>query len=201
MWVDMFPLNENRKETPFKVVDVNIRKPKKFQLRVVIFNTKDVILDDVNMLTGERSSDIYMKGFLCDQFTEYQKSDIHYRSLDGEGNFNWRFIFDFEYLPAEQMIVYTYKGKLGFHTIERKRKPEITVQCYDADQLSRDDHLGEIVLNLSQLLKGANSPDSCTLKMLKDNKWPKVNLFKIRNHRGWWPFQALNSNQNYKLTV
>lgn len=27
------------------------------------------------------------------------------RSLDGEGNFNWRFIFDFEYVPQEGRMV------------------------------------------------------------------------------------------------
>ena len=36
---------------------------------------------------------------------ETQKTDVHYRSMDGEGNFNWRFVFPFEYLPAEQMMV------------------------------------------------------------------------------------------------
>lgn len=38
-----------------------------------------------------------------------QKTDVHYRSLDGDGNFNWRFIFDFEYLPAEQLCVVSRK--------------------------------------------------------------------------------------------
>lgn len=32
-----------------------------------------------------------------------QKTDVHYRSMGGEGNFNWRFVFPFDYLPAEQM--------------------------------------------------------------------------------------------------
>lgn len=32
-----------------------------------------------------------------------QKTDVHYRSLGGEGNFNWRFVFPFDYLPAEQV--------------------------------------------------------------------------------------------------
>ena len=27
------------------------------------------------------------------------------RSLDGEGNFNWRMTFPFDYLPAEEMLV------------------------------------------------------------------------------------------------
>lgn len=38
-----------------------------------------------------------------------QKTDVHYRSLDGDGNFNWRFIFEFDYLPAEQLCVVSKK--------------------------------------------------------------------------------------------
>lgn len=36
---------------------------------------------------------------------ETQKTDVHYRSMDGEGNFNWRFIFPFEYFASEKMMV------------------------------------------------------------------------------------------------
>lgn len=42
-----------------------------------------------------------------------QKTDVHYRSMDGEGNFNWRLVFPFEYLPAENIIV--VKKKVGVH--------------------------------------------------------------------------------------
>lgn len=38
-----------------------------------------------------------------------QKTDVHYRSLDGEGNFNWRFVFPFDYLPAEQLCIVSKK--------------------------------------------------------------------------------------------
>lgn len=38
-----------------------------------------------------------------------QKTDVHYRSLDGDGNFNWRFVFQFDYLPAEQLCVVSRK--------------------------------------------------------------------------------------------
>lgn len=34
-----------------------------------------------------------------------QKTDVHYRSMDGTGNFNWRFVFPFEYIPAENLII------------------------------------------------------------------------------------------------
>lgn len=32
-----------------------------YELRVIIWNTEDVVLDDVNPVTGEMSSDIYVK--------------------------------------------------------------------------------------------------------------------------------------------
>ena len=41
-----------------------------------------------------------------------QKTDVHYRSLDGDGNFNWRFIFEFDFLPAEQLCLVSKKVRL-----------------------------------------------------------------------------------------
>lgn len=38
-----------------------------------------------------------------------QKTDIHYHSLTGESNFNWRFIFTMDYLAAEHMCVQSQK--------------------------------------------------------------------------------------------
>jgi len=34
-----------------------------------------------------------------------QETDVHFRSLTGEGNFNWRMTYDFDYLLAEQKVV------------------------------------------------------------------------------------------------
>lgn len=34
----------------------------RYELRVIIWNTDDVFLDDVNPFTGDPSSDIYVKG-------------------------------------------------------------------------------------------------------------------------------------------
>lgn len=42
-----------------------------------------------------------------------QKTDVHYRSLDGEGNFNWRFVFPFDYLPAEQLCLVSKKVSIS----------------------------------------------------------------------------------------
>lgn len=50
-----------------------------------------------------------------------QKTDVHYRSLGGEGNFNWRFIFPFDYLPAEQVC--TVSKKVGVIPVPRGARP------------------------------------------------------------------------------
>lgn len=90
MWIDMFlledyhhpssnqPMGHDHEYFAPVPVDVSLRKPKKLQLRVIVFNTKDVILDDVNLVTGERKSDIYVKGYLGLD-TPAQKTDVHYR--------------------------------------------------------------------------------------------------------------------------
>ncbi len=43
---------------------------------------------------------------------EAQATDIHYRSLTGEGNFNWRFIYPFDYLAAEEKVVISKKESM-----------------------------------------------------------------------------------------
>lgn len=47
-----------------------------------------------------------------------QKTDVHYRSLDGDGNFNWRFVFGFDYLPTEQLCLVSKKVTLTLGTLE-----------------------------------------------------------------------------------
>ena len=60
MWVDMFPKLSGL-VTPPKV-DITPRKGEKYYLRIVIWNTSDVILDERSVATGDSMSDIYVKG-------------------------------------------------------------------------------------------------------------------------------------------
>ena len=34
-----------------------------------------------------------------------EKTDVHYRSMDGQGMFNWRMVFPFQYMPEERVMV------------------------------------------------------------------------------------------------
>ncbi len=58
MWVDIFRKDVNIPDP----VAVSPRKPDKYVLRLVVWNTKDVVLDEVSVVTGEAMSDIYLKG-------------------------------------------------------------------------------------------------------------------------------------------
>uniref|UniRef100_A0A3P8UW27 C2 domain-containing protein n=1 Tax=Cynoglossus semilaevis TaxID=244447 RepID=A0A3P8UW27_CYNSE len=103
MWVDMFPMDLPH---PGPSVDISPRTPK-YELRIVIWNTEDVSLEDSNFITGQKSSDIYVK-WLKGLEDDRQETDVHHNSLTGEGNFNWRFVFPFSYLPAEKLNLHGF---------------------------------------------------------------------------------------------
>jgi len=52
-----------------------------YELRCIVWNTDEVTLDDVNILTGEQSSDIFVKGYVKGVGDDGQATDVHYRSV------------------------------------------------------------------------------------------------------------------------
>ncbi|KAH3809212.1 hypothetical protein DPMN_137573, partial [Dreissena polymorpha] len=190
MWVDMFPMDM---PAPPPAVDISPRKPKSYELRCIIWNTDDVVLEDDAFFTGEKMSDIYVKGWIKGQ-EDMQSTDIHYRSLTGEGNFNWRFIFPIDYLVAEEKIVISRKETLfSWDETETKIPARLNLQVWDADHFSADDFLGALTLDLNRFPRGAKSSKLCTLNMLKnDGSVPQMSLFKQKRVKGWWPFAVKN---------
>ncbi|CAG03622.1 unnamed protein product, partial [Tetraodon nigroviridis] len=232
MWVDMFPMDM---PAPGPAIDISPRKPKRyelrviiwntdeviledddyftgekssdifvrgFELRVIIWNTDDVILEDDAFMTGEKMSDIYVRGWLKGQQEDKQDTDVHYHSLTGEGNFNWRFVFPFDYLMAEEKIVISKKESMfSWDETEYKIPPRLTLQVWDADHFSADDFLGAIELDLNRFPRGAKTAKQCSLDMIRhEQELPTISIFKQKRVKGWWPFVSRDENDEMELT-
>ncbi|XP_061731426.1 fer-1-like protein 4 isoform X1 [Nerophis ophidion] len=195
MWVDMFPTDVPAPPT----VDIKPRLPLQHELRVIVWNTDDVVLDDINPFTGVPSSDIYLKGWIKGLEDDKQETDVHFNSLTGEGNFNWRFVFRFDYLPTEKEVV--YKKKESFFSLEESefRQPAVlTLQVWDYDRISANDFLGSVELRLSDMVRPAKSSGKCTVQMAKDRAVPRVSIFRSKKMKGWWPLTRQKTAEDFE---
>lgn len=121
------------------------RSGHRYELRCVIWKTANVDLVDDN-LSREKTSDIYIKGWLYGLEKDMQKTDIHYHSLTGEANFNWRFIFTMDYLAAERVCVQSQKDYIwSLDATSMKFPARLIIQVWDNDIFSPDDFLGEVL--------------------------------------------------------
>ncbi|KAF5917829.1 hypothetical protein HPG69_009982 [Diceros bicornis minor] len=187
MWIDIFP-HDVPAPPP---VDIKPRQPISYELRVIIWNTEDVVLDDVNPLTGEMSSDIH--GLEHDK----QETDVHFNSLTGEGNFNWCFVFRFNYLPTEREVsVWRKPGPFALEEAEFRQPAVLVLQVWDYDRISANDFLGSLELQLPDMVRGARGPELCSVRLAQDRAQPRCNLFRSHRLRGWWPVVKLREPED-----
>uniref|UniRef100_A0A3Q1JTB7 C2 domain-containing protein n=1 Tax=Anabas testudineus TaxID=64144 RepID=A0A3Q1JTB7_ANATE len=170
-----------------------------YELRVIIWNTDDVFLDDINPFTGDPSSDIYVKGWIKGLDGDKQETDVHFNSLTGEGNFNWRFVFRFDYLPTEKEVVYKKKESIFSLDESEFRQPAVlTLQVWDYDRIAANDFLGSIELRLCDMVRPAKSSTKCTIDMAKDRAGPRFSIFRAKKMKGWWPLTRQKTLEDFE---
>ncbi|XP_057330739.1 otoferlin-like [Microplitis mediator] len=188
LWVDMFRIDDLPPKPP---INITPQIPEEYELRVIIWNTEDVPLVDNQFLSGEKCSDIYIKGWIM--YEDLQKTDVHYNSLNGEGNFNWRFIFRFVYSKSENLMIVKKKMSIfARDETEQKLPCKLCIQVWDSDHFSPDDFLGSLTMDLSRMPRGSTNSKNCTLKVT-DPKSPSVSLFKVKRIKAWWPFSFVTN--------
>ncbi|KAK2580950.1 hypothetical protein KPH14_006016 [Odynerus spinipes] len=192
LWVDMFPSGNL---PPKPVVNVAPLEPEEYEIRVIVWNTEDVPLVENQFLTGDKCSDIYAKGWILQE--DRQRTDVHYNSPNGEGNFNWRFVFRVVYSRSENVMVVRKKLSVFARNETVEKLPcRLHLEVWDSDHFSADDFLGALTLDLSKMPRGSANPKTCTMRLIDPNL-PTVNLFKATYLKAWWPLARRNEKGAY----
>lgn len=91
--------------------------------------------------------------------TKSEKTDVHYRCLDGAASFNWRFVFDFDY-DLFQRRIQAYKKKRWFRKKSSELvEPYLVIQIWDNNKFKKDKYIGQCQLNLLGFDEGLMDED------------------------------------------
>ena len=106
--------------------DVSPPPAQDWELRLVVWDTKDVVCQDLNTL--DNMNDLYVIAQYADGAK--QETDTHWRSKGGKAHFNWRMLFPL--------------------TLNHNRSPHerLRLQLWDRDVTNFDDCAGEITIDL-----------------------------------------------------
>ncbi|KAJ7336514.1 hypothetical protein OS493_011724 [Desmophyllum pertusum] len=166
-------------------VIIDPRQPLKYELRVVIWNTTEVLLEEKSVM-GEKMSDIFVKAWIAGIDKE-QATSVHERSLDGNGSFNWRMVFPFEYLLIDKKIVVKEKvHRLSRDLRQENKSPLLKVQIWDKDRFSSSDFIGDLELDLSKLVRPCVHPKYCGTRKDPREHNQFVDIFIQQKITGWW---------------
>lgn len=153
MWVDIFPMTYGPAPPP---VDIRPRQPIPMQLRLVVWQVREAVCTKKSM--EQTIGDLCVRAYISGN-DKGQKTDVHYRSMDGSGTFNWRMIFNFDYSPWDRQIVFNTRKHFWRRKEVRKVAPEIIIELLDNNKFSKDSIIGTLRLNLLDCEVGLAFPD------------------------------------------
>ncbi|XP_034254586.1 otoferlin-like [Thrips palmi] len=176
LWVDVLARAAGTLPMP-PAVPFAPPRPSSWELRVVVLEAASVVGTERLLLSKDKSSDVYVKGWMSGLEREAQSTDVHYACLSGEALWTWRMVFRFEHVWPENRVV--AEGAQGRHP------PRLHLAVMDYDTFTKDDVLGTLSLDLSRLPRGASFAANCRAPGKEAR--PTVNLFLARHATGWWP--------------
>ncbi|KAF0685790.1 Aste57867_22398 [Aphanomyces stellatus] len=128
LWIDILNPND---AAAFPPVDIALPPPQEYELRVVIWKTKEVpAFDEITDM-----NDLFVRCQL--EGSDYQDTDIHWRAKKGKASFNWRMKF-----PVT----------LG-HKQHNSKFPYFKMQMWDKDIFSSNDCIAEGVVDMTTYFK------------------------------------------------
>lgn len=124
MWVEIFATNKSSAEGTV-TWDITPRPIKEYEVRLVVWDTKDVICADI-----EGTSDVFIRAFFDTK--DAKETDTHYRCTDGKASFNYR-------------LLYTVKAPTDNYDLQ--------IQCWDRDFFASNDLIGGGNIELKYLFE------------------------------------------------
>lgn len=177
-WIEIIPTESVQSRE--NVWSVCKRPPTKLEVRLVVWETKDVKIMD-----WEGTSDIYCRAFF-DSVNQTRRTDTHFRSTDGKGSFNYRLLFDVEY-PANNTT--------------------LSLQVWDADLFSASDFIGDASLNLALLFEDVtmvNRPIPLNRKYYESYLRSSMEKFSLEfhdEHSFWIDMKDKHGSVNGKMRI
>lgn len=92
MWLEILPTSKST-GTDERVWDITPRPQKEYEMRVVVWDTKDVVAAD-----WEGVSDVFIRAFFDSK--KAKETDTHYRCQNGKASFNYRLLYNMN-APAD----------------------------------------------------------------------------------------------------
>jgi len=153
LWMEFISPADAKK---YPMVDISPPDQLEYELRVIVWQCKDCpIMDEMTNM-----NDLYITGELSSSVEDEcstQQTDLHFRSQNGCGSFNWRMKFPLK-LPKRKLAEY----------------PRFNIQIWDKDFFSPNDNIAEAIIDLQPFLRYAekfSAEKRCVLEYDEQDKF------------------------------